>query len=192
MPGRLCIFVTVIIVSFSSIAQKARPTEPSGRARKLHFKATLVDTHNDVLTTIITDRVILDTDLRGKTHSDLDRFKKGGVDVQIFSIWCDGKVPEPFKLANREIDSLYAIALRNWEKMEIAFTPKDVKRIIRHEKFAAMMGVEGGHMIEDDLSKLDSLYKRGVRYMTLTWNNSTTWATSALDETSPQPPPKEG
>ena len=183
MISRLCILVTVIIVSFSSNAQKAR---------KLHFKATLVDTHNDVLTTIITDSVILDTDLRGKTHSDLDRFKKGGVDVQIFSIWCDGKVPEPFKWANREIDSLYAIALRNWEKMEIAFTPKDVKRIILQEKFAAMIGVEGGHMIEDDLSKLDSLYKRGVRYMTLTWNNSTSWATSAMDETSPQPPPKEG
>lgn len=199
MISRLCIFVTVIIVSFSSNAQKARPTEPSGRARKLHFKATLVDTHNDVLTTIITDSVILDTDLRGKTHSDLARFKKGGVDVQIFSVWCDGKVPEPFKRANLEIDSLYAIALRNWEKMEIAFTPKDVKRIIRQEKFAAMIGVEGGHMIEDDLSKLDSLYNRGVRYMTLTWNNSTSWATSAMFETSTsawspsdKPPPKEG
>jgi len=183
MIARLSFLVAVFIISFSSEGQKAR---------KLHFKSTLVDTHNDVLTTIITDSVILDTDLSGKTHSDLERFKKGGVDVQIFSIWCDGKVPEPFKSANREIDSLYAIALRNWEKMEIAFTPKDIKRIIRQDKFVAMMGVEGGHMIEDDLSKLDSLYKRGVRYMTLTWNNSTSWATSAMYETSTKTLVKEG
>ncbi len=56
-----------------------------------------------------------------------------------------------------------------------------------------MMGVEGGHMIEDDLSKLDSLYKRGVRYMTLTWNNSTSWASSAMEETNGKiPPDKKG
>ena len=47
-----------------------------------------------------------------------------------------------------------------------------------------MLGVEGGHMIEDDLNKLDSLFRRGVRYMTLTWNNSTSWATSAKDEST--------
>jgi len=194
MIARVFFFVTIFIISFSSHGQMVRPADPDSyrESRKIHFKATLVDSHNDVLTTIITDSVILDTDLSGKTHSDLNRFKKGGVDVQIFSIWCDGKVPEPFKRANREIDSLYAITLRNWDKMEIAYTPKDLKRIIRQGKFAAMMGVEGGHMIEDDLSKLDSLYKRGVRYMTLTWNNSTSWATSAMYEASPKPPPVEG
>lgn len=162
------------------------------RARKIHFKATLVDTHNDVLTTILTDSVNLDHDLTGKTHSDLNRFKKGGVDVQIFSVWCDGNRPEPYRWANREIDTLYAIVQRNPGKIEIAYTPDDLKRITREEKIAAMMGMEGGHMIEDDLSKLDSLYKRGVRYMTLTWNNSTSWATSAMYETSSQRPSGEG
>jgi membrane dipeptidase len=58
-----------------------------------------------------------------------------------------------------------------------------VKKGIRQNKLVALIGVEGGHMIESDLTKLDSLYKRGMRYMTLTWNNSTNWATSAMDET---------
>ncbi|MFZ1534488.1 MAG: dipeptidase, partial [Chitinophagaceae bacterium] len=57
----------------------------------------------------------------------------------------------------------------------------------KQNKLAVLLGVEGGHMIENDLGKLDALYKRGVRYITLTWNNSTDWATSALDETSPSP-----
>ncbi|NJO24631.1 MAG: membrane dipeptidase [Bacteroidia bacterium] len=153
-------------------------------ARKAHFGATLIDTHNDILTTIATDGVNIDDDLSGKTHSDLARFKKGGVDVQIFSVWCDGNMKNPFAWANGEIDSLYAIANRNPEKMEIAYSAADLKRILKKKKFAAMIGVEGGHMIEDDLSKLDSLYKRGARYMTLTWNNSTSWATSAMEETN--------
>ena len=55
-----------------------------------------------------------------------------------------------------------------------------------------MKGVEGGHMIENDLDKLDSLYKKGARYMTLTWNNSTDWASSAKDETAPSKSPPKG
>ncbi len=171
----------------------------SQKAKKIHFRSVLVDTHNDVLTAIATDSINLDHDLTGKTHSDLNRFKKGGVDVQIFSVWCDGKMENPFNWANREIDSLYALVIRNRHRMEIAYSPADVNRILREKKFVAMIGVEGGHMMENDLSKLDSLYRRGVRYMTLTWNNSLPWATSAMDESSPQPSrsigtgsPKEG
>jgi membrane dipeptidase len=61
---------------------------------------------------------------------------------------------------------------------------KDLRKALRSGRLGAMLGVEGGHMIEDDLSKLEALYGRGVRYMTLTWNNSTPWASSALDETT--------
>src|SRR5438876_3154866 len=75
------------------------------------------------------------------------------------------------------------ITLRNDERMVLATNYKQVKKGIRQKKFVALIGVEGGHMIENDMNKLDSLYKRGMRYMTLTWNNSTTWATSAMDET---------
>jgi membrane dipeptidase len=153
---------------------------------KLHEKAIVVDTHNDILSTVISEGYDIGTDLTGKTHSDLARWKKGGVDVQVFSIFCDDRygVGSAFRQANREIDSLYAIAARNPDKMEIVTDPAGLERAVKHHKLAAMMGVEGGHMIEDNMDYLDSLFKRGVRYMTLTWNNSTSWATSAMEETS--------
>jgi membrane dipeptidase len=108
------------------------------------------------------------------------------VDVQVFSIFCDDRFGRgsAFRQALREIDSLYAIAGRNPGKMQLVTDPAGLREAVRHHKLAAMMGVEGGHMIEDEMDYLDSFYKRGVRYMTLTWNNSTSWATSARDETS--------
>jgi membrane dipeptidase len=152
----------------------------------LHEKAIVVDTHNDVLSETLQQGLDLEADLRGKTMSDLDRFKKGGVDVQVFSIFCDDRngVGSAFAKANREIDSLYAVAARNPSKMEIVTNTAGIRDAVKHHRLAAMMGVEGGHMIEDNMDYLDSFYRRGVRYMTLTWNNSTPWATSALDETT--------
>ena len=152
---------------------------------KLHFKAILVDTHNDVLSSSVLEGKDISHRLT-TGHSDLDRWKEGGVDVQFFSVWTD-KTPRNkegfFKDANQEIDSLEILTLRNPSRMALAATYKQVKKGIKQKKLVALIGVEGGHMIEDDMAKLDSLYKRGMRYMTLTWNNSTSWATSAMDET---------
>jgi membrane dipeptidase len=155
--------------------------------KQLHRQAVVVDTHNDVLSTATMRGLHFDTDLTGRTHSDLQRFKRGGVDVQVFSIFCDERFGKDtaFKYANIEIDSLYAIAGRNPEKMMMVSTPAQLEQAVAGQKLACLMGVEGGHMIEDKLSYLDSFYKRGVRYMTLTWNNSTSWASSAKDETAP-------
>lgn len=154
--------------------------------KRLHQHAVVVDTHNDVLSTATMRGLNIEADLTGRTHSDIARFKKGGVDVQVFSIFCDERFGKDtaFKYANIEIDSLYAIVNRNQNKMMIATTPVQIEQALTEKKLACMMGVEGGHMIEDNLASLDSFYKRGVRYMTLTWNNSTSWATSALDETT--------
>ncbi len=151
--------------------------------KNLHNKAIVVDTHNDILETCFNKGYSFDQDLKGKTHSDLKRFKEGGLDVQFFSIWCDGNQKNPFAYANRMIDTLYATALRNPDKINIAFTSLELLKTVQKNKLAAMIGVEGGHMIENDLKNLDKLYNRGARYMTLTWNNSTPWATSALKET---------
>ncbi|HEV8080598.1 MAG TPA: dipeptidase [Chitinophagaceae bacterium] len=151
--------------------------------QKLHSKAIVVDTHNDILETCFNKGYSFDQDLSGKTHSDLKRFKEGGIDVQIFSIWCDGNQKNPFAYANRMIDTLYATALRNPDKTNIVFTSEELLKTVKNRKLAAMIGVEGGHMIENDLKNLDQLYSRGARYLTLTWNNSTPWATSALTET---------
>lgn len=153
--------------------------------KKLHQRAVVVDTHNDFPNQSIEKGIGFDQQLKGFTHSDLARMKEGGIDVQVFSIWCDGSfgAGKGFARANRQIDSLYAWTNRNPSAMMIAKTPGDLKKALRQKKLAVMMGVEGGHMIEDSLSYLDQLFERGVRYMTLTWNNSTSWASSAQDET---------
>jgi len=152
---------------------------------KIHNKAIVIDTHNDVLSSVTMKGLNIENDLTGKSHSDIARFKRGGVDVQVFSIFCDERFGKDtaFKYANIEIDSLYAIVARNRDRMKIVINPKELQQAVKRKKLGCMMGVEGGHMIEDHLSYLDSFYKRGVRYMTLTWNNSTSWATSAADET---------
>ncbi|HVF81586.1 MAG TPA: dipeptidase [Flavisolibacter sp.] len=154
--------------------------------KSLHQKAIVVDTHNDVLSTATMKGLNIENDLTGKTHSDISRFKKGGVDAQIFSIFCNERFGKDtaYKYANREIDSLYAIIGRNEDKMMVVENPQQLQTAIAQNKLGCLMGVEGGHMIEDNLGYLDAFYKRGVRYMTLTWNNSTSWATSALDETT--------
>src|SRR5258706_5026469 len=167
----LLLFVSVIASSQST--------------RKLHYKAILVDTHNDVLSS----QTLEGKDISRRLitgQSDLDRWKEGGVDVQFFSVWTD-KTPRNkegfFKDANQEIDSLEMIVLRNHDRMVLATNYKEIKKGIRQKKLVALIGVEGGHMIEGDRDRLTSLYERGMRYMTITWNNSTEWATSAMDET---------
>ena len=152
--------------------------------KKLHFKSILIDTHNDIPTTAIDKGVSFDQNLKTKTHSDLQRMMEGGVDAQFFSIWCDGLKPNPYAWANREIDTVTAWTSRNPSKMMMAISVSDINKAVKQKKLAVLFGLEGGHMIENDLGKLEALYKRGVRYMTLTWNNSTNWATSALDETT--------
>ena len=154
--------------------------------KKVHDKAIVIDTHNDVLSSATMKGLNIENDLSGTTHSDLDRFKKGGVDIQVFSIFCDERFGKDtaFRYANMEIDSLYALVNRNPDKMMMVTDPAQLQQAVKQKKLGCMMGVEGGHMMEDNLAYLDSFYKRGVRYMTLTWNNSTSWATSAMDETA--------
>lgn len=152
---------------------------------KIHRKAVLIDTHNDVLSSAVLDGKDI-THRITEGHSDLDRFKEGGLDVQFFSVYTgpDARNKEGvYKDANEEIDSLESIARRNPERILLARTYKQVKKGIRQKKLVALIGVEGGHMIEDDMQKLEALHNRGMRYLTLTWNNSTSWASSAMDET---------
>lgn len=178
---RFLILFFLIVLNEAAHAQKAR---------RWHFNALLVDTHNDIPSTAIEDGVSFDQPLRGKTHSDLQRMKEGGVDAQFFSIFCDGNKDAPYAWANREIDTVLAWTYRNPGEMMQAFTASDIRKAAREKKLAVLLGVEGGHMIENDLAKLEALYKRGVRYMTITWNNSTDWATSCLTEAPVTPEEK--
>src|SRR5690349_18195038 len=86
--------------------------------KTIHDRATLVDTHNDVLSGVVLKGLSIEQDLTGKAHSDLARFKKGGVDVQVFSVFCDERFGKDtaFKQANLQIDSLMAIIRRNPKK----------------------------------------------------------------------------
>ena len=171
------LFCISIAILFSTKAQSYK---------RIHAKAIVCDTHNDIISSCIEKGYSFDQDLTGKTHSDLNRMRKGGLDAQVFSIFCDGNQNNPYQFANREIDTLYAWVKRNPTKMMLVSTPTQLSQAVKEHKLACIMGVEGGHMIEDDLNKLDSLYNRGVRYMTLTWNNNTSWATSAEYESGNQ------
>jgi membrane dipeptidase len=156
------------------------------KGQAIHFKSILVDTHNDAVSACIEKKVSLDQDLTGINHSDLKRFKEGGVDYQLFSIFCDGEKKNPYAFAMREMDTIDAVAARHPDKMVVAKNWKQIEQALKEGKLVAQYGVEGGHMIEDDLNKLDTFYKRGARYMTLTWNNSPSWASSHTDEKDPK------
>lgn len=153
--------------------------------QKVHKKALLIDSHNDILSKVMEREFVIDQDLTGKTHSDLNRLKKGGLDMQFFSVWSDGNQKNPYKYAMRQMDTLDAVIKRNPDKIVKVKNSKELLKAVKQHKIAAMIGVEGGHQIEDDLKKLDTFFQRGTRYMTLTWNNSTHWASSAADETKP-------
>jgi len=150
--------------------------------QSIHNKAIVIDTHNDILMKSVDQGFSFDDDLTGKTHSDLARWKKGGLDVQVFSVYSDGGTKKAYDLANREMDSLDAVVSRNPDNIVKVANYSELIKAVKQHKIAAMFGVEGGHMIEDDLTKLEALYHRGARYLTLTHNVAPSWATSAADE----------
>lgn len=175
MTRHLILLVTFLTITIAGQSQKFK---------RIHANAILVDTHNDFPSASIEKKVSFEAELLGKTHSDILRMRQGGVDIQIFSIFCGPEQQTPYDFANREIDSVYEWVKRNPNRMTLVRTPGELKKAVKEKRLGAMLGVEGGHMIEDKIENLDKLYVRGVRYMTLTWNNSTSWATSAADETT--------
>jgi membrane dipeptidase len=150
---------------------------------EIHRRAILVDTHNDILSNELITKLDIGK-LQTTGNFDLVRAKEGGLDVQVFSIWCGADYGKgtAFKFANREIDSLYALIARYPDRITLVRNSAELEKAVKEKKMAALIGVEGGHMIEDRMDYIDSLAKRGMRYLTLTWNNSTSWATSAYDE----------
>ena len=161
--------IFLLLPLFLSIAAKAQ---------------NLVDTHNDVLSNELIVKMDIGQ-LQTTGNFDLIRAKQGGMAGQVFSIWCgeDYGKGTAYAMANREIDSLDALIKRYPNKIMLVTTPAQFNQAVKTHKLAAMVGVEGGHMIEDRMDYIDALAKRGMRYLTLTWNNSTSWATSARDET---------
>jgi membrane dipeptidase len=185
-------YLVILFICLSACKSSPDKVSEPKTFLEVHHDAIVIDSHNDILMKAVDKGVMFDQDLSGQTHSDLDRWKKGGLDVQIFSVFCDGGVKNAYATANREIDSLDAVVARNPNKIIKVANVAALLEAVKENKIAAMLGVEGGHMIEDDLTKLEALYARGARYLTLTHNVAPSWATSAADETTNPNLPQKG
>jgi len=161
--------------------------------RAFHFESYVADTHNDVLGRVLNgDDILIRSD---KGHTDLPRLRDGGIDLEVFVIWVnpDKYVPVgSYDQANKMIDALEDICTRAPDKISIPMNYNDLLVNDDQGKISAMIGVEGGHPLENSLDKLQHFYDRGMRYLGITWNNSTDWATSAEDETSEKLLPFQG
>lgn len=148
----------------------------------IHSKYTLIDLHNDVLEVMVGDPNYHLADLHDYNHTDIPRLQLGGVDVQFFSIWVSPTAySNYFDQALVMRDLFYSELGANPSAIEQAITMQEALDINNQNKIAAVIGVEGGHHIEESIDKLVQLYNAGMRYMTITWNNSVSWAISAAD-----------
>lgn len=155
----------------------------------VHDRAFVIDLHNDVMEVIsgsnfsyqLSDRHILTR--IGDPQTDIPRYRDGGLDAQVFSIWIDPTkyAPAYFSTAMKFLDTLKAQAGRNVKEMKLVTSADSVDALTRQNRIAGIVVLEGAHCIEDNLDKLRAFYTAGVRVMTITWNNSTAWAISAKD-----------
>ena len=154
------------------------------KALKIHRSSIVVDTHNDILSIMLDENYDLGTPSAGKYHTDLARMKEGGLSAEFFSVYVDRSFADKGGAARRAldlIDLVYRAAERYPNDLSMAYTAADVRRAKKAKKIAALMGIEGGHAIEDSLFALRDFYRLGVRYMTLTHNNTNNWADACCD-----------
>lgn len=152
----------------------------------VHFAALMADLHNDVLSVLTADRSYRLADFHNYHHTDIPRLKLGGVDVQLFAVYISPNQGsnDYFNKAMEMINIFKEEMMLNYEDIHQAFDPDQINDIVDDNKIAAVLCAEGGHVIENSLDKLYALYSEGIRYMTITWNNSTDWAVSAQDSRS--------
>jgi membrane dipeptidase len=179
-------FLSLLLIGCSLFATEDSQTNDAKlreRAVKLHREAIVIDTHNDITSAITDDGFDMGAkDTSGKNQTDIPRMKEGGLDADFFAIYVAAKYAKEGGAARRAldmIDGVYEQARRHPESLEMAFTSDDIRRIHKTGKIASLMGIEGGHAIEDSLSALRQFYRLGVRYMTLTHTNTNNWADSA-------------
>ncbi|WP_257668118.1 dipeptidase [Parapedobacter tibetensis] len=144
----------------------------------------MTDMHNDAIPTLVMSGKANMATRNRVGNTDLPRLKEGGVGLQVFVLFCDGSYGpgNAFQYANQMADALDRMVRKHPDKIQYATTVADAVHLKAEGKIAALMAVEGGHMIENRMDYLEQLAGRGAKYLTLTWNNSTEWATSAADE----------
>jgi membrane dipeptidase len=167
-------------------AGRKSPQASTGRQdwRAIHSSAIVVDTHADTMQNVLDDHYDL-ADNKPNVQISLDKARTGNLGAEFFAIWVD---PSLYKgryvqRALDLIDTVYQQAARHPDQMVMAFSAEDIVRARTgpRKRLAALMGVEGGHAIDDDLGVLRNYYRLGVRYMTLTWSNTNDWADSSGD-----------
>jgi membrane dipeptidase len=185
---RRTIYACTGLAVFSALALvllaggSARPGEISKRAREIHFSAIVVDTHDDTPQRFLFENFDLGhRDARG--NIDIPRMREGGLNAIFFSIWCPATLtgPPAVKRALDLIDSVREQVRKHPQDLALATTADEVRHAHDQGKIAVLMGVEGGHMIDNDLGVLRQFAALGVRYMTLTHTLDTDWADSSTD-----------
>jgi membrane dipeptidase len=155
---------------------------PGPAALKLHARALVVDTHDDTPQRMVYQGFDLGArDARG--HLDIPRMREGGLDAVFFSIWVPSRVtgPEAVRRALRQIDAVREQVRRHPDALELATTASGIRNAVSRGRIAVLMGMEGGHMIDDDLGLLRLYGALGVRYLTLTHGSNNGWADAATD-----------
>ena len=161
----------------------------SAKARQIHDTALVIDTHAETPQRFLDENFdIGSSDPKDVGHISLDKAKAGNLGAEFFSIWVE---PETNKghFARHTldlIDAVYEQAARHPDRMMMAFSVADIERAHRERKLAALMGIEGGHSIENDIHVLRDYYRLGVRYMTLSWSNTNEFADSSGDVNNPK------
>lgn len=155
----------------------------SDRAKKLHFSSIVVDTHDDTTQLMLDPK--FDLGARQPLGSiDIPRMREGGFGAIFFSIWIPSKVTGPIAVekALEQIDAVRRQVRAHPKELALATTAEEIRQAHKEGKIAALMGVEGGHMINSDLGVLRKYAGLGVRYMTLTHSGNDEWADSSTDK----------
>ncbi|MBZ5540604.1 MAG: dipeptidase [Acidobacteriia bacterium] len=173
----------VCLLAGFSLAGTVTADDFAVRARKLHFSSLIVDTHDDTTQRLLDPS--FDLGQRDPSGSiDIPRMREGGLGGIFFSIWIPSKVtgPEAVKRALDQIDAVRRQVRRHPKDLVLATTAAQVREAHQQGKIAALLGIEGGHMIAGDLGVLRTFAALGARYMTLTHSGNNEWADSSTDK----------
>jgi len=174
----------VLVVPVFVLTQAPQESPVSARAKQVHERAIVIDSHDDTTQRLLSDKTF-DIAKRQKTGNvDIPRMREGGLDGLFFSIWVPSDVTgvKAVNTANALIASVHKAVASHPGDLMIATTAAEVRTAAAEHKIAALMGMEGGHMINDDLGQLRKYAALGVRYLTLTHFKNNNWADSSTDK----------
>jgi len=178
------LLLAVLALPVLVFTQSAPADAVSARAKQIHDRAIVIDTHDDTTQRLLFDKTF-DIAVRQKNGNiDIPRMREGGLDGLFFSIWVPSDVTgaPAVKTATALIESVHKAVKAHPNDLVLATTAADVRRAAAEHKIAALMGMEGGHMINDDLGQLRKYAADGVRYLTLTHFKNNNWADSSTDK----------